>query len=230
MAAGKRTPTHLFLDDRAVVLPRWQEAFRAVRVEPIERAQGALADSSLVAVWLRLQAARAAHKQMQELAAITRGLPVVVLSDRPDEEEALAVLAAGARGYCNSHAAPALLRRAWAVVEAGGLWVGEALMLRLVRATARGAPVAWPAHAGPLTAKEREVMEPLARGESCSALARSLGVSERAVKTRLRSLMDKLEVSDRFALTRRLVVTFPPKRAGLHAGGRSSSTDDDGRL
>ena len=61
-----------------------------------------------------------------------------------------------------------------------------------------------------LTAREREVLEGLARGESTSALARSLGVSSATVRTHVQSMLCKLGVHSRleavaFAVSRNLV-------------------------
>ena len=62
-----------------------------------------------------------------DVAALLAGLrrqagdrPLIVLADVPDEEEALAALAAGASGYCNGHAAPAVLTQVGLAVGVGG--------------------------------------------------------------------------------------------------------------
>jgi DNA-binding NarL/FixJ family response regulator len=208
MASRRPAPVHLFVDDRGEVLPRWQEAFRSARCESLADAKQLLAaeGSSVVAVWVRVAADEAAQRRMQAVVQAAGSVPVLVLADRPDEEQALALFGMGARGYCNTHAAAVLMERAWSTVEAGGLWVGEALMLRLVRATARaGAPMSWPAGAEALTAKEQEVLADLVRGASSRAVAESLGLSDRTVRTRLQAILKKANVSDRFALTRSLV-------------------------
>lgn len=49
----------------------------------------------------------------------------------------------------------------------------------------------------PLTKREKEVLDQLARGYSNRQIARSLGISERTVKNRLRNIFTKLGVGDR---------------------------------
>jgi DNA-binding NarL/FixJ family response regulator len=206
MAARRTGPVHLFVDARSEPPARWREAFPALRLVPAETAAASLQGGGVLAVWLRLQAGAGVADQLQPLMAAAGSVPVLVLSDAPNDQQGLAVLALGARAWCNTHAAPPVLQRAWSTVEAGGLWVGEALMLRLVRATAAaGAAVAWPDHAEPLTAKEQEVLAALVRGDACRTVAAALGLTDRTVRGRMKSILQKADVSDRFALTRRLV-------------------------
>lgn len=49
----------------------------------------------------------------------------------------------------------------------------------------------------PLTKREKEVLDQLARGYSNRQIARSLGISERTVKNHLRNIFTKLGVGDR---------------------------------
>jgi DNA-binding NarL/FixJ family response regulator len=128
----------------------------------------------------------------------------VVLSDRPDDDEALACFAAGARGYCNTHSVPVLLRRVEKVVVQGGLWIGEALMQRLLRGASHFQP---PSLSGPaswettLTEREREVARAVATGASNKEVARQLGITERTVKAHVGAIFDKLGVRDRLQLS-----------------------------
>ncbi|MDT6982681.1 helix-turn-helix transcriptional regulator [Streptomyces lusitanus] len=49
-----------------------------------------------------------------------------------------------------------------------------------------------------LTAREREVLRCLARGETNRVLARQLGIAERTVRAHVTSVVRKLEVGSRF--------------------------------
>jgi DNA-binding NarL/FixJ family response regulator len=128
-----------------------------------------------------------------------------VLSDQPTDEEALAAFAAGARGYCNTHAASLLLIQIAAVVLQGGLWIGESLMQRLVSATSRLqggiAPAKSVAWSKGLTDREKQVASTLARGASNKEIARALGITERTVKAHVGAILDKLQVRDRLQLS-----------------------------
>eukprot|EP01139_Manchomonas_bermudensis_P025440 Amastigsp_a845383_9.p1 type:complete len:144 gc:universal Amastigsp_a845383_9:1-432(+) len=133
----------------------------------------------------------------------------VVLSDRPTDEEALAAFAAGARGYCNTHAAAQLLVQIAVVVLQGGLWIGESLMRRLVTATGRIQADIEPVAEGEtwskgLTDREREVARTLATGASNKEIARALGITDRTVKAHVGSIFEKLQVRDRLQLSLRV--------------------------
>ena len=135
--------------------------------------------------------------------------PLIVLADVPDEEEALAALAAGASGYCNGHAAPEVLKQVGLAVSNGGLWVGQNLMQRLLSATARGlaassaqAPVAgavsWRER---LTVREQEAAVLLAQGASNKEIAQRMAITERTVKAHVSAMLEKLGARDRLQLS-----------------------------
>jgi len=63
-------------------------------------------------------------------------VPIVVLSNVPEDEQGMAVLAAGATGYSSALTLPEVLRQVANVVEHGGLWVGPQLMRRLMQGLA----------------------------------------------------------------------------------------------
>lgn len=193
--------SHFFLSAAGDLLPRWIDAFPSARgCTPDRRPAGVTAASI---GWLRLRPGVPVARQMDEARKSLGNVPFVILSDRPDDEEALAAFAAAARGYCNSHAAPAVLRQVASVVLAGGLWIGESLMGRLLAATARlptlpeqGAS-AW---AAKLTEREREVARSVAAGASNKEIARSLGITERTIKGHVGAILEKLGLRDRLQL------------------------------
>jgi len=144
--------------------------------------------------------------QIENLGPQFKLIPCVVLSDQPTDEEALAAFAAGARGYCNTHAAAQLLVQIAAVVLQGGLWIGESLMKRLVGATGRLQTSVAPATEGEtwsrnLTDREKQVARTVASGASNKEIARALGITDRTVKAHIGSIFEKLQVRDRLQLS-----------------------------
>ena len=129
--------------------------------------------------------------------------PLVILADEPTEDDALAALEAGAAGYCNSHAAPEVLKQVATVVGNGGLWVGQRLMQRLLAGTARLVPASSTAGdwAAPLTEREREVAQAVAQGASNKEIARQLDITERTVKAHVGAILEKLGARDRLQLS-----------------------------
>ena len=166
-----------------------------------------------VVVWLHLDDERSAEDQLNALKRSVSAAPVVVLANHPDNEQALTLFSSGIRGYCNAHATAANLRQVAGVVEAGGLWIGEALMQRLLTSTrvamSRIPAVAVPvdrASAPPedrlavLTKREQEVARTIANGASNKEIARQLGITERTVKAHVGAVFQKLKARDRLHL------------------------------
>lgn len=160
------------------------------------------ADASLV--WALLLPGQAADVMVSPLRKQLVGRSLIVLADEPSEDDAMAALAAGASGYCNGHAAPAVLRQVAVAVENGGIWVGQGLMQRLLAATARLLPPAerdGAAWRSTLTARELEAAALLATGCSNKEIARQLDITERTVKAHVGSMLEKLGARDRLQLS-----------------------------
>lgn len=210
LAKSSGSPRHLFVTRSGEPLPRWLEAFPTATVAQVAPAKPPPATTL---VWLRLDEALPALDQLADLRRKIGGALLVVLTNQPDNEEALALFAAGARGYCNAHATPANLRQVASVVQAGGLWIGETLMQRLLAST-RAAIAKIPvenllldeanrvsaARLSSLTARELEVAHAVANGFSNKEIARQLGITERTVKAHIGSIFQKIKARDRLHL------------------------------
>lgn len=191
---------HLFVSAQGELLPRWREAFP----EALPAAKVSRGDTPHM-VWLRLQAGIPVAEQIGSARLRYPDVPLVVLSDTPSDDEALDCFSHGARGYCNTHAVPELLKRVADVVLQGGLWIGETLMQRLLQGTVRmplpapaGAPPDW---AALLTERERQVALAVAQGATNKEIARQLGITERTVKAHTGAIFEKLGVRDRMQLS-----------------------------
>ena len=192
-------------------MPRWLEAFPKAAVITLNTAAKSLPDTVLV--WLRLDETRPAPEQLAALRETVGDVRVIVLANQPDSEQALALFSAGIRGYCNAHATAANLRQVASVVQAGGLWIGEALMQRLLASTqaailktpVAGLPLDATSRAtadrlSTLTRREQEVARAVANGSSNKEIARQLGITERTVKAHTGSIFQKLDARDRLHL------------------------------
>ncbi|WP_298596066.1 helix-turn-helix transcriptional regulator [Zoogloea sp.] len=132
-------------------------------------------------------------------------LSILAASAQPDDDEGLAVLNAGASGYCHTHAPTATLRQALDVIAGGELWVGRALLSRLLRLVDTRLPRVGLAHwSTQLTEREREVAQLAAIGDSNLTIADALGITERTVKAHLKAVFEKLQVADRLQLALRV--------------------------
>lgn len=188
----------LFISGDGHLREAWREAFPGARgARPADSLSGA------GPVWVLVPPGQPAARLVAPIRRRVGERPLIILADEPGEEDALAALGAGAAGYCNSHAAPEVLRQVATVVENGGLWVGQRLMQRLLAGTARlMPPVAegggW---AASLTEREREVAQAVAQGGSNKEIARQLDITERTIKAHVGAILEKLGARDRLQLS-----------------------------
>ena len=129
----------------------------------------------------------------------TRPARVVILTTYDLDEYVFDALGAGASGFLLKDVPPEELVRGVRQVAAGDGLLAPAVTRRLIEAFAhhyhrRGAA---PAVADALSAREREVLELIARGLSNAEIAASLYLSENTVRTHVTHILDKLGVRDR---------------------------------
>ncbi len=194
---------HWAIDSDPDGLPGWHEAFPGLMVVPKIPPMAVSATPGVV--WCRL---RATDELADILAPIdfAAGSPVVVLCDEPSEILVMQALAAGATGCCNSRAAPEVLRQVAVVVSHGGLWVGQALLQRLVGSTSkllaqRDKDASREAWIMTLSKRERQVAKLVGRGLSNREVADQLHISERTAKAHISAIFEKTGVRDRLQLS-----------------------------
>lgn len=183
------------------MLPAWQEAFPAARCVTPEQLASSVLGAGLA--WLRLDAARPLAAQLEQVRACCGATPVVVMSDLPDDTQAMAAFAAQARAYCNTHAGAELLLKIASVVSQGGMWIGESLMHRMLSVQhmiAVPEAAVRPAWRAPLTEREIEVAELAAAGVRNKEIANRLHITERTVKAHMGAVLEKLGLRDRLQL------------------------------
>ena len=116
---------------------------------------------------------------------------VIVLTSFAEDGRVVDAMRAGAAGYLLKDAQPAELLAAIRAAHAGGSPLHPDAAAELVGELRR--PPAGPG----LTAREREVLELLARGMPNKAIALRLSLSEKTVKAHVSAILRKLDVTDR---------------------------------
>ena len=125
---------------------------------------------------------------------------VLVLTMYDDDESVFTAMRVGARGYLLKGANQDDIARAIAAVARGDMVFGPAVARRMAAHFAQGA--AAPAQQdGPafaqLTAREREVLDLLARGRSNAQIAAALHLAPKTVRNVVSSVFAKLQVGGR---------------------------------
>jgi DNA-binding NarL/FixJ family response regulator len=117
---------------------------------------------------------------------------VLVLTTWDTDTDTLPAIEAGATGYLLKDAPQDELFNAVRQAADGRTVLSPAVASRLVSAVRTPAP-------SPLAARERQVLELVAKGTSNRDIARELFISEATVKTHLSHIFTKLGVTDRAA-------------------------------
>jgi two-component system, NarL family, nitrate/nitrite response regulator NarL len=130
---------------------------------------------------------------------------IFLFSDRPDEDEGFVYLKQGIIGYANTYISPTRMNEAIRVVLSGSVWVGQAVMQRLIRETVAKAEQIAATKAShhkleSLTPREHEIAEMVAKGQSNLEIAYNLNIAERTVKAHLSSIYAKTGAGNRLNL------------------------------
>jgi DNA-binding NarL/FixJ family response regulator len=143
---------------------------------------------------------------LEVIAAVRASRPeaaVMVSTIFGDEQHVLAAIEAGAMGYLLKDLAAEALLEEVRSLHAGGSpinpMVARKLLLRQQRQGAAAAVAAPgdPEAAQALSAREQEVLRLVARGHTLDEVARQMGVSRHTVRTFVRRIYGKLQVSSR---------------------------------
>jgi len=163
------------------------------------------------------------HRMLIDMPAFARMVETFpaarffLLSDRPDEEEALSFLKLGIAGYGNTYISASRLKEALRVITNGGVWLGQKIIQRLIRDTAGNKKTdeqdgdALPVMAS-LTKSERRIAGLVAKGQSNLEIAADLKITERTVKAHLTSIYKKTNAGNRLNLALMINLRKTPEK------------------
>jgi DNA-binding NarL/FixJ family response regulator len=136
------------------------------------------------------------------VSALSALAKTIVVAATDDDALAIQALKAGASGFCPRNTPPTLIRKAIQLVEAGEIWIGRRVMLRLIEelASLGAATRQRSASAGRLTERETTIAGLVARGAGNKEIAQRLSISVKTVKAHLTNVFKKLGVSSRLQL------------------------------
>ena len=136
---------------------------------------------------------------VKSIAAEFRSLPILVLSVHPEDQYAVRVVRAGARGYLTKESAEAELVAAIRRVTAGQRYLSQTLAESLLGALDAD-PDAEP-HAA-LSDREFQVLRLIASGQTVGGIAEHLSLSVKTVSTYRSRMLQKMGLSNNAELTR----------------------------
>jgi len=123
---------------------------------------------------------------------------VVFLTMSEEDDDLIAAIRSGAKGYLLKNMQPAKLVSSLRSVQKGESALSRSMTLRLMEELARTKESQRPGEGDPtLTRRELEVLRELASGLSNLEIAERLFISENTVKYHVHSILEKLNLSDR---------------------------------
>ena len=135
----------------------------------------------------------------REVVAVAPDARVVILTTFEDDEYIFGALTAGASGFLLKRTSPELLIDAIKAVAAGDSLLSPSVTRRVIdrMAALPSGEAVLDRRVDVLTAREREVLEQLARGLSNAEIAGALVIEESTVKTHVKRILMKLGLRDR---------------------------------
>jgi len=120
---------------------------------------------------------------------------ILVLTSFSDDDRVFAAIKAGALGYILKDASPHDLLLAIRNVHSGKSSLDPAIALKVIHELSR--PSKLPPTDEPLTERELEILQLVARGLSNQGIAAELVISERTARTHISNILAKLQLANR---------------------------------
>jgi DNA-binding NarL/FixJ family response regulator len=135
----------------------------------------------------------------REVLAVSPEVKVVILTTFEQDDYIFGALSAGASGFLLKRTRPEELLAAVHTVAAGESLLSPSVTRVVIERMARQPPPNTAANTqlDELTAREREVLEQIARGLSNSEIAATLVIEESTVKSHVKRILMKLSLRDR---------------------------------
>ncbi len=152
----------------------------------------------------------------RRIAADCPATRTVILTSSEDEDDLVAAMKAGAKGYVLKGIAGRELRSILKTIHAGGTYLTPGLAYGVLREITRART---PDPIDELTVREREVLELVAAGMSNAEIGGHLGLAEKTVKHYMTGILGKLGVASRVEAA---LIAY---KAGLVPGEGGSAQD-----
>ena len=133
---------------------------------------------------------------LTQIVATDQGGDVIVLTASDSEQDVLGAVRAGAKGYLLKDSEPDEILQKLRLAARGHTVFTEPLMNLLLDVMRDGKP-ATTASADCLTARERQILDLIAGGQSNKHIARDLNISDGTVKVHVKNILRKLNLRSR---------------------------------
>ena len=151
-------------------------------------------------------------KDFERLENLCTQFTLLVLSNAPNNAEAIPLFKLGIKGYLNAFANEARISQVLFTLEAGSVWLGQQLLSELIQTGGLIEPAENLASdvldETILTEREQQTLDLIRQGMSNAEIAQALEITERTVKKHVNQLLENCQVKDRLAL----VIKYPKRQ------------------
>lgn len=168
----------------------------------------------LLNIGARKASARSVGADLESLVGEAGDAPVIVLSESEDLRDMIAAVEAGAQGYIPASVGVDVIIEAARLASAGGIFLPSSSLTALREAVSKDAdrPSAIEER---FTKRQTAVADALRRGMANKTIAYELNMCESTVKVHIRTIMKKLQASNRTQAAFKLNALFPPDQSDL---------------
>ena len=196
---------------------RWTRVLRGKFVSCVVTEKSALEESlrglkpSVLLIDIRLPRLRPT-RDLQSLQQLSPTTKIIAMSDAQNSNEGIAVLKAGAKGYCGQNITAVLLQKAIKTVSAGEFWAGRKIVSELIdQAVSAESRRVLPGEARTslesLSPRQRQIAAMVLEAARNKEIAHRLKISEAAVKAHLSAMFRKFNLATRLELARLFAAT-----------------------
>jgi len=125
---------------------------------------------------------------------------IFFMDDCPSFKVGKELLAYNIKGYGNSRLSSVHLLQAMGVIDSGSVWLYPEFIQELIKDISPSSTPKETKGLKLLTTKETNIASLVSKGSSNKKIAEQIGISESTVKTHIRSIFNKLHVTDRLSL------------------------------
>ena len=140
-------------------------------------------------------------ERLARLRAERPTLKLIVVGSLRDDETIINAIAVGAKGYVEERATPEQLLQAIEIVLSGSIWAPRRVLSMFVDRMLQFSAKPVRRHTSQFTEREQQVLRLLVAARSNREIAETLGIEERTVKAYVKTLMAKVGVDNRIALS-----------------------------
>lgn len=192
---------HVFVSNTNLIPLGLESAFDSCELCSVEEFLNGNVQPELI--WLHLSSEANVASQITPIREKMLATPIAIMSNIPNDLEALASFSMAAKAYCNVHAGAPVLKSIANVISQGGMWIGESIMQKLLSMPVSNSVLElnqqlhWGAS---LTSREKEVSTEVSLGASNKDIALKMNITERTVKAHIGSILTKLNLKNRLQL------------------------------